>query len=183
MLNGIAWAEPGRPDGAPDHNRVVKDRLCALVTRAHGLGDLLASRILDQSVEQDLRSYDGLLQSYADDQDVMPMRFGTCVATLDDVQDLLGRHEVTSTNWLRSFAGRREFAVRVQRETDPSLQVEPHADGGRSYLARQLASRKAVEQSRERTKQFLFRTQMTLERYGVLQKLAKVPSAEHRIAG
>lgn len=180
LLNGIVWATEKRPLDAPKHERIAGARLCALMTNEDGFDkpEALDLGQIDAPIEGALRRHDALLQAYASEQDVLPMRFGLCLKSLQDAQIVLDRHGEEFKRALDALAGRREYTIRVTRA--PGLEAartraEAPQIGGRTYLANRLTERRDAEALRRRTDHFMSRVPVVLADFGVLRTVPKLP--------
>jgi len=185
MLHGIAWTRPGPPDGAPPHERRPLETLCALLTPAGGLLDARPGGDcpigdLDDAVAAALRRHDALLGAYAEVQDVLPIRFGTCIARLDEAEQVLAAHGVAIADALRHLGGRREFTIRVLCLEPEAAAAQPH--DGQGYLAGRLAARNARQDKRRQIDNFLHRLAVGLGDVATLRSLPRPAAPGHRIA-
>lgn len=183
MINAVSWANLPEPQSAPPHRRVEDGPLCGLLTPADGLAGGLtpAQDRIDDPLAEALRHHDALVGAYAREQDVLPMRFGTCVDRPVDAQAVLSLHKTAFSKALTALAGRREITVCAVRSAPLPDEVPP-THGGRSYLAARLAARREADEAAQRINHFLYQAEVTLDPFGPRKRLDPRPDATLRLA-
>jgi Gas vesicle synthesis protein GvpL/GvpF len=129
----------------------VEGRLCALISAV----SVQAFRSAQQAAEVSetgwlagaVRAHERVALHALDRAPVLPMRFGTVYASLDDVHAMLHRHQSSLLAELHRLAGSTEWCLTV-RVADPRKDEQPGVAAAASGTA-WLLSRQAALQARE----------------------------------
>lgn len=140
LLHGLAWDDL-QPEGAPTHERVAVGPLVALVTPTPGdLADVEAARAA-------ALTHDTLLATYHRTGSVLPVNFGTCFSSEDQLARALAADVAKFEARLHELSGLAEFALELEGKPAaapagrPTAHAQIASGSGRSYLASRAAAR------------------------------------------